>query len=361
MSPVNLFRKIGNRAQVLEDKPFSSEKELQAFFEANLLDLLGVEFLASEYATGPPLEGRIDTLGIDEQGHPFVIEYKRRSNENIINQGLFYLAWLESNEAEFRALVRAKLGPRRAQHINFDNAGLLCVAWEFSNWDMAAVANSRSYIELIEYRRFGEDLFALETIFSSAEIEEAMAPEPTSVADDEGAADHEAGMLEEVSPPIGPLPDFSMTSGWRRASATLRSLFMQLHDYVISMGPEVQVLPGKNRIAFKGNFFIVAVYVRSRSDELHAYVSVDPANVKLERGFTRDTQGYPLNHNRLEITIRSRSDLERAKPLLRKAYEHDVSGERFRWVGWTLNVTDALKSAAETGTIDEQTAPVSYC
>ena len=91
MSPVNLFRKIGNRAQELEDKPFSSEKELQAFFEANLLEILGVNFLATEYTIGHPYNGRIDTLGLDIYGFPVVIEYKRRSDENGLTKGCFTL------------------------------------------------------------------------------------------------------------------------------------------------------------------------------------------------------------------------------------------------------------------------------
>lgn len=35
----------------------------------------------------------MDTLGIDENNAPVVVEYKRSSNENVINQGLFYLDW----------------------------------------------------------------------------------------------------------------------------------------------------------------------------------------------------------------------------------------------------------------------------
>jgi len=51
---------------------------------------LGIKFLASEYSTGKIYGGRIDTLGIDENGCPVIIEYKRALNENVINQGLFY-------------------------------------------------------------------------------------------------------------------------------------------------------------------------------------------------------------------------------------------------------------------------------
>ena len=60
----------------------------------NLEPFLGVRFLASEYATGKTHSGRIDTLGIDENRCPVIIEYKRSVNENVVSQGLFYLDWL---------------------------------------------------------------------------------------------------------------------------------------------------------------------------------------------------------------------------------------------------------------------------
>ena len=62
------------------------ERSLQTLFERNLEALLGIRFLASEQRT---TNGQIDTLGIDENASPVIIEYKRASNENVINQGLF--------------------------------------------------------------------------------------------------------------------------------------------------------------------------------------------------------------------------------------------------------------------------------
>ena len=61
-----------------------------------MIALLGVRFLASEFVTTEG--GRMDTLGIDEDNAPVVIKYKRSSNENVINQGLFYLDWLVSRQ-----------------------------------------------------------------------------------------------------------------------------------------------------------------------------------------------------------------------------------------------------------------------
>lgn len=53
--------------------------------------------------------GRIDTFGIDENGSPVIIEYKRSMNENVINQYLFYLDWLMDHKAEFELLVLKNL------------------------------------------------------------------------------------------------------------------------------------------------------------------------------------------------------------------------------------------------------------
>src|SRR5215212_4797039 len=86
------------------------EKSLQTLIEKHLEAFLGVRFLASEYSTGKTHAGRIDTLGIDENGCPVIIEYKRSLNENVINQGLFYLDWLLDHKAEFELLVLRKFG-----------------------------------------------------------------------------------------------------------------------------------------------------------------------------------------------------------------------------------------------------------
>lgn len=60
------------------------EKSVQTLFERNLESLLGVRFLATKYVTTNG-GGRIDTLGLDENGCPVILEYKRATNENVVN------------------------------------------------------------------------------------------------------------------------------------------------------------------------------------------------------------------------------------------------------------------------------------
>ena len=91
MSDIKLLRLDGKCVTELEGSAAGPEKSLQTLIEKNLEGFLGVRFLASEYVTGKTHGGRIDTLGIDENGCPVIIEYKRSLNQNVINQGLFYL------------------------------------------------------------------------------------------------------------------------------------------------------------------------------------------------------------------------------------------------------------------------------
>ena len=105
MSDIKLFHIAKNQITELEGKSVSVEKSLQTLIENHLEDFLGIRFLATEYSTGVKHGGRIDTLGIDENNCPVIIEYKRATNENVINQGLYYLDWLLDHKAEFQLLA----------------------------------------------------------------------------------------------------------------------------------------------------------------------------------------------------------------------------------------------------------------
>ena len=87
MSDIKLFRVANGAVDELQGRFVAVEKSLQVLIERHLQELLGVRFLASEYSTGKTHRGRIDTLGIDENGSPVIVEYKRAVNQNVINQG----------------------------------------------------------------------------------------------------------------------------------------------------------------------------------------------------------------------------------------------------------------------------------
>jgi hypothetical protein len=149
LADIKLFRIDNNCVEELSAESVAIEKSLQSLLEKHLDSFLDVRFLASEYSTGKTHGGRIDTLGIDDNNCPVIIEYKRALNENVINQGLYYLDWLMDHKAEFTLLVMKRLGAAIADQIEWSSPRLLCIASDFTKFDEHAsssrgLARSRS-------------------------------------------------------------------------------------------------------------------------------------------------------------------------------------------------------------------------
>lgn len=148
MSDIKLFRINKGSVKELQGQSVAIEKSLQDLIENNMEAYLGVRFLCSEYSTGKVHDGRIDSLGIDENGCPVIIEYKRSINENVINQGLFYLDWLLDHKGEYTLLVLDRLGKEVSDSIEWSSPRLLCIAGDFTKYDQHAVQQINRNIEL---------------------------------------------------------------------------------------------------------------------------------------------------------------------------------------------------------------------
>lgn len=151
--------------QVSQLRPASckSEREMQHLFEANLETLLGVRFIASEFTTGDRQRGRIDTLGIDQDGTPTIIEFKISSKENVINQGLYYLDWLVDHKGDFYVAAQKALG--QSPKIAWAHPRLILIAEEFTEYDKYAVNRIEANIELWVYRLYADGILYLDPIF----------------------------------------------------------------------------------------------------------------------------------------------------------------------------------------------------
>jgi predicted transport protein len=299
MSDIKLFRTDGDAVIQLEGRSVALEKSLQTLIEKHLDVFLGVRFLASEYSTGKTHGGRIDTLGIDENGCPCIIEYKRSSTENVINQGLFYLDWLLDHKGEFELLVLKAYGQEVADGIEWSSPRLLCVAGDFTKYDGHAVQQINRNIELIRYLRFGDEFLLLELV---------NAVQATSSVDDE------PGKKKQDYKTITELLD--------QADQSLLDIFDAVKTNCMGFGDDVQCKTLKYYVAFKRLKNFATVEIRTNVKVVLVYTKVDPATIELVEGFTRDvTDIGHFGTGNLEITLRSLEDLDRALPLLEKSYE----------------------------------------
>ena len=303
MSAIKLFNLDSGSAKEISGSASLLEKSLQNVIECNLETMLGIRLLGSEYSTGPKHGGRIDTLGIDENASPVIIEYKRATNENVINQGLFYLDWLLDHRAEFKLLVMDKLGENVSGEIDWTAPRLLCIAGGFTRYDEHAVQQMNRNIELIRYRRFGENLLMLEL------VTEIVAEQRTSGG---GATETTSSNQKTISDTLTAL------------DGPLQDLYETLRTHLLALGDDVQEKTLKFYVAFKRlrNFACVEVHPGKGAVSVYLKVNPDTDTITLEQGFSRDvrTVGH-YGTGDLELTLRTLEDLERAKPLLLMSYE----------------------------------------
>ena len=282
------------------------EKPLQILIEKNLEALLGVRFLSTEYSTGKTHAGRIDTLGLDENNCPVILEYKRSSGENVINQGLFYLDWLMDHQAEFKLLVLDRYGKSAADAIDWAARRVICIAADFTKYDAHAVQQMERDIQLIRYRKFEGELLLLELVNPPAsKVNVGVKAAAKSVMAGKGVAkrgeDNTGGQY-----PVG-------------LSEHMRPLFGSLEGHLLSLGDDVERKDLKLYIAFKRIKNFVTVEIRKQ--KLLLYLRLNPDNVDLTEGFSRDVRG--IGHwgtGDVEIVLKDQTDLDRAKQLILRAY-----------------------------------------
>jgi len=305
MPDVKLFRLTPTGAAEIPGKGAQVEKSLQLLFEKNLEALLGVRFLASEHPTGKAHGGRIDTLGLDENGTPVIIEYKRATNENVINQGLFYLDWLMDHRKEFQWLVMERLGAEVAKAVDWSAPRLVCIAGDFTKYDAHAVKQINRTIELIRYRHYGDDLLLLELV-NATQAAGGTPAEPVADAGPSSGSGSNKGIAYRIS----------------KLSPAARDLFDATAAHLRALGDDVQEKPLMHYIAFKRikNFACVEAFPQAGTTVL--YLKVNPDTVALEEGFTRDMR--KIGHfgtGDLEVVLSKLEDLKKAEPLILRAYE----------------------------------------
>ncbi|WP_067051130.1 DUF5655 domain-containing protein [Methanofollis ethanolicus] len=303
MGDTRIFRIDTPQAEELKGSSVALEKSLQTYMEQNLDPLLGVTFLASEYATGKTHGGRIDTLGIDENGFPVIIEYKRALNENVINQGLYYLDWLLDHKAEFELLYLKTFKKQGDEVIDWTGPRLLCIAGDFTKYDIHAVQQINRNVELIRYRKFDTSLLLLELVNATVQNGDSV---PAPAAEKKVSGNRTFSEALELS------------------HADQKDRYEALKAFALALGDDVQVKVTKLYAAFRRIKNFTCVELRPQSNLMLLYLRLNPDDIPLEEGFTRDVRN--IGHwapGDLEISIRSDADLERAKTLIVKSYEEN--------------------------------------
>ena len=178
---------------------------------------------------------------------------------------------------------------------------MLCIAGEFTKFDEHAVRQINRNIELIRYRRYGNELLLLELVnASTGTVEETATSTKGSRSTESTVSDNKLA----------------------KASADVKDRYESLKAFAEALGDDIQVKTLKQYIAFKRIKNFASVEIHPQDKVILVFVKADFDQIQLENGFTRDMR--KIGHfgtGDLEITIRSDQDLEQAKPFIVSSYE----------------------------------------
>lgn len=302
MADIKLFN-ISSSDKIEEYKAgtVTLEKELQTVIEKNMQTFFGVTFLESEYHTTDG--GRMDSIGIDENHCPVIFEYKRSVKENVINQGLFYLNWLLDHKDSFKVLVIEKLGLKISRKVDWTMPRVICIAGDFTKYDESAVKQMNRNISLIRYKKFGDDLLMFEQV--NENIADAISQEHIKP--------DKAKKVKTVK---------HLKSKLQAAEASIKVLYQDLSNYILSLGDDISENHLKLYAAFKKIKNIATVVAQKK--KLIINLPLDISTVTFEEGFSRDVSD--IGHwgcGMVELHLQCVEDLNKAKPLIDRAYNEN--------------------------------------
>lgn len=299
MADIKLYQIKNGQAKAKSVVEFKYEREIQKLCEQNLETFFAIRFLASEYITGNKHKGRIDTLGIDENNCPVIIEYKLDSKENVINQGLFYLDWLMDHQADFELLCMRVL--KKEVEIDWSSPRLLCIAKDFTRYDDYAIGQINRNIELIRYRYFQDDNVIFELAGTSQKQEQI-----------------------KKTGSISPATKYrDMGDAINAASDELMNLYQELEDYIFSLGDDIQKKELKYYHAYSRIKNFVCTEIRSKKQEIILYLRLDYNTIQNPAKNLRDVSN--IGHygtGDTEAVIKSIEDLEVLKGMIEESYNN---------------------------------------
>lgn len=297
---MTLFAHKNGSLAVINALTLLKEKDLQQLIEHNLNELLDMHFLASEYRTSTG--GRIDTLAVDSNGAPVIIEYKRYKDDRVINQSLSYLKWLMTQKRDFfRELMVKKLGEELANEIGLDwrHPRVICIAEAYGHSDIDTVEMLKIRIDLYKYRHYEDGLFSLEPVNIQGSSEN---PRQIShiLDSDSSYAVVEAMKIQGEALPV------------------ICSLFDDLREQILELDEDIVEKPGRRAVAYRINKNFAEIMIRSDKlvINLRSIEYDDPQGIVEEFA-----QSYAFTLNR-RIQISSRRDLDYAMSIITQSYKN---------------------------------------
>ncbi len=232
-----LYQHINGKLTAVKERPFKLEKDIQTLVEANLKQLMDLDFVQTELIVQ---DTRFDTLAYDATTNSFVIiEYKKDTSTSIFDQGVSYLNQMLKNQAEcVLAYNNAKKTNSRKSDFDWSQSRIIFICREFSEKQKMATDFKDLSIELWEVRRYANDTLMFSPIGKS---KHAVSISPLMKS---------SNNVKEV---ISKTVPYSEETLFKTIPEEIHALFEKFRDGILELDTEISVKFTKLYAAFKKN------------------------------------------------------------------------------------------------------------
>ena len=300
---MQVFNLKGKQISSLKEKPFKLEKDIQTLFEANLEELMGLQFIASEFRIKA---NRFDTVAFDEEMKSFVIiEYKRSSSFSVIDQGVSYLNLMLEYKADFIVEYNERQNKSiKRNEIDWSQSRVIFVSPSFTDFQKQA-SNFRDLpIELWEIKQFENDVIVINPIKKSKS-----APTLNEVRTEDDSP------INKVSKEI---KVYSEDDHLINKSDEIRELYETFKEAIFKLNNNIDIKPKKQEIGFTNDGKIFTDICIQKSS-LKLWINLKKGELDDPKGLARDMHGIGhWGNGDYELIITDTKDLEYIMSLVKQ-------------------------------------------
>ena len=287
---------------ILKENPFSLEREIQVIFENNLNELMNLQLVKSEFSIK---NKRIDTLAYDKQSNAFIIiEYKRNKNISVVDQGFTYLSLMLENKADFIIEYNETLKESLTRtDVDWSQTRVVFVSTGFTENQRTATNFKDIAIELWEIKRYENNLISINQIRKSKSAESI---KPITSSNKQ---------FENITNEIKVYSEEDHTAN---KTDSVIELYETFRDAILNFNEDIEVIPRKKRIAFKGNRIICDILLQKNAIKL--WVNLKSGELDDPKNLMRDVSNIGhWGNGDYELVIKNTNDLEYIMSLIKQA------------------------------------------
>ena len=299
-----LFKNTASNLDLIKEIPFKLERDIQRLFEINLIQIMGLEMVKSEFSIK---NKRIDTLGFDAQTKSFVIiEYKRDRNSSVVDQGFTYLNLMLQNKADF--ILEYNEGLKRTlkrDDVDWSQTRVAFVSQGFTENQREATNFKDIAIELWEVKQYEGGIVSINQIKKSNAAESIK-----SITD-------RNDQLKEITKEIKVYTEDDHILG--KPDETIE-LYEKFKSAILELSPDIEIKPQKFYIAFKKAGTNISD-IEVQKNAIKISVNLKAGKLDDPKHLMRDVsvlKGHSLNGD-FELKVEDDKNLEYIMSLVKQA------------------------------------------